>query len=118
MLAGFAPFRRSTVAETIGAILHDDLPSLTSMVPVGAAVERIVRHCMEKTPEGRFQNARDLMFDLQNLPESTLAASSRIARLPSERIGIVALCSLRCRLPACSADLAGRQYDAGGRDPT
>ncbi len=117
MLAGFAPFRRSTVAETIGAILHDDLPPLTSMVPVGAGVERIVRHCTEKTPEVRFQNARDLMFDLQNLPENTWTGHTRIARLPSERIGIAALVFLAVSAAGVLGYLAGRETMPAGASP-
>ena len=109
MLAGFAPFRRRTVAETIGAILHDEPPSLTSTVPVGAAVERIVRHCVEKTPEARFQNARDLMFDLQSLSESAWTERPRISRLRiSKRNGLVALVLLAVSAAGVLGYLAGR----------
>lgn len=68
MLAGFAPFRRTTAAETLGAILHDDPAELIQVAPVGSALDRIVRHCLEKSPDARFQNVRDLMFDLEALP--------------------------------------------------
>ena len=30
-------------------------------------MERIVRHCLEKSPEARFQAARDLVFALQEV---------------------------------------------------
>jgi serine/threonine protein kinase len=51
MLAGFVPFRRSTPAETLGAILHDEPPELIAVAPVTPALERIVCHCLEKNPE-------------------------------------------------------------------
>src|SRR5688572_1413936 len=76
MLAGFAPFRRGTTAETLGAILHDAPPPLVAVAPVAASLERIVRHCLEKAPEERFQNARDLVFGLESLPPSAMTASA------------------------------------------
>jgi serine/threonine protein kinase len=65
MLAGFPPFRRATAGDTINAILHDDAPSLPAGDGAMPALEHIVRHCLEKTPEERFQNVRDLIFDLE-----------------------------------------------------
>jgi Tol biopolymer transport system component len=92
MLAGFAPFRRSTPAETLGAILHDEPPELISVAPVAPTLERIVRHCLEKAPEERFQSVRDLMFDLGALPPSAWTAGPRRLRQPiSGRIVLMAL---------------------------
>jgi len=69
MLAGFPPFRRATPGDTINAILHDDPPSLPSGDRAMAALERTVNHCLEKAPEERFQNVRDLIFDLDSRPQ-------------------------------------------------
>jgi hypothetical protein len=71
MLAGYAPFRRGTSADTRSAILHDDPPALPRDVAASPALERIVHHCLEKQPEERFQNVRDLLFDLENRESST-----------------------------------------------
>ena len=71
MLAGYAPFRRGTSADTRSAILHDDPPALPREVAASPALERIVHHCLEKQPEERFQNVRDLLFDLENRESST-----------------------------------------------
>ncbi len=68
MLAGFTPFRRSSAGEMLHAIVHDDPPPLPSGNPATPALERIVRHCLEKTPDERFQNVRDLIFDLEAWP--------------------------------------------------
>src|SRR5215471_2866384 len=77
MLAGFGPFRRATAGETMGAILHDEPPELTSVAAVPAPLERIVRHCLAKTPEERFQSVRDLLFDLEGLAASRWTAHRR-----------------------------------------
>jgi Tol biopolymer transport system component len=66
MLSGKRPFRRNTHAETLTAILKDDLPELISPSgPVPPGLERITRRCLEKDPEDRFQSAHDLAFALE-----------------------------------------------------
>lgn len=77
MLAGFSPFRRSNPGESLHAILYDDPPALSGIAP---ELERIVRHCLEKAPEQRFQDVRDLLFALQALRRDTLAPPPRSAR--------------------------------------
>jgi hypothetical protein len=74
MLSGKRAFKRDTTAETMTAILKEEPPELLeSGAPIPPALDRIVRHCLEKTPEQRFQSARDLAFDLESL--STLSAT-------------------------------------------
>ncbi|MBI3447679.1 MAG: serine/threonine-protein kinase [Acidobacteria bacterium] len=72
MVAGTRPFRGETTADTMSAILKEDPPELTKTgrsVPPG--LERIVHHCLEKSPEERFQSARDVAFALQSLSTAT-----------------------------------------------
>jgi serine/threonine protein kinase/Tol biopolymer transport system component len=68
MVSGQRAFKRSTGAETMTAILHEEPQELASRIGVIApALERIVRHCMEKQPKQRFQSARDIAFDLESV---------------------------------------------------
>ncbi|MBA3638274.1 MAG: serine/threonine-protein kinase [Acidobacteria bacterium] len=109
MLAGFAPFRRSTPAETLGAILHDAPPELTSVAPVGSAVERIVRHCLEKAPEERFQSVRDLAFALEALPPAAwTTGTSRLRQRISRRRASIALMVLAVTVAALLGYRAGQ----------
>ena len=72
MLSGRRAFRGDTSVETMSAILKEDPPELSETNRnVAPAMERMVRHCLEKTPEERFQSARDVAFNLQNLSGST-----------------------------------------------
>ncbi len=68
MLSGKRAFRGESAVETMNAILKEDPPDL-SLADQAAApgLERIVRHCLEKNPEQRFQSTRDLAFDLESL---------------------------------------------------
>jgi Tol biopolymer transport system component len=73
MLIGRRAYQRDTPAETMTAILKEDPPEPSaSGVILSPGIQRIVRRCLEKRPEERFQSTRDLAFAL----ESALDASS------------------------------------------
>jgi serine/threonine protein kinase/Tol biopolymer transport system component len=77
MLTGQRAFRGETEVDTITAVLKEDPPETNleqSRIPV--SFRQIVRHCLEKEPENRFQSARDLAFALE-----TLASPSEAIRL-------------------------------------
>ncbi|HET7453642.1 MAG TPA: protein kinase, partial [Thermoanaerobaculia bacterium] len=68
MLTGRRAFQRETAAETMTAILREEAPELAESgrkIPPG--LDRIVRHCLEKKPEQRFQSASDIAFALEDL---------------------------------------------------
>ena len=65
MLAGYGPFHRLTAGDTLNAILNDEPAELPRGDPEVPALERIVRRCLEKKPDERFQNCRDLAFHLE-----------------------------------------------------
>ncbi|HXM23961.1 MAG TPA: protein kinase [Terriglobales bacterium] len=72
MLTGNRAFAGETQVDTMTAILREDPPE---MIQEGAyipqACEKVVRHCLEKEPENRFQSARDLAFALNTLSDVT-----------------------------------------------
>src|SRR5205814_3574811 len=76
MLSGSRAFRRDTPAETMTAVLKDDPPELADSTRlVSPALERIVRRCLEKNPEQRFQSARHLSFALSALSGAAASCS-------------------------------------------
>jgi serine/threonine protein kinase/Flp pilus assembly protein TadD len=94
MLFGRRAFSGDTPAETMYAILrHDPLEALGTERPVPAAVETILRRCLEKSPGQRFQSARDLAFDLEATLSSDAAAGSRATR-PWPRLRAAAIAVL------------------------
>ena len=112
MLAGFAPFRRTTPAGSLHAILHEDVPELSCTQQLGPALERIVRHCLEKRPEERFQNARDLIFDLEALPRSAWTTRRSRRHVPSRKILVRVLAPLTLLAAAAAGYMAGQRRDA------
>jgi len=67
MLAGEPAFRGATPADLITAILTKEPLDRETVALPSPALERITRHCLEKSPDERFQSARDLAFDLESL---------------------------------------------------
>jgi serine/threonine-protein kinase len=66
MLTGERAFRRESDVETMMAILRDDpLEDSAARKALPPELEEIVDHCLEKSPEQRFQSARDLAFALK-----------------------------------------------------
>src|SRR5262249_3883512 len=75
MLAGRRAFQGDTAADTISAILTRDPPDLSETNRrIPESLDRIVRHCLEKTPEARFHSASDIAFDLEAITGSSLSA--------------------------------------------
>lgn len=80
MLAGKRAFRRDTAAETMTAVMKEDPPELADPGHlVSPPLDRIVRRCLEKNPEERFQSARDLSFALSALSGSDMSGPARAA---------------------------------------
>jgi eukaryotic-like serine/threonine-protein kinase len=84
MLSGKRAFKRDTNADTMAAILTEEPPELAeSGRQIPPALDRIVRHCLEKAPEQRFQSARDLAFDLESV--STLSSSTKATAIETKQ---------------------------------
>jgi Tol biopolymer transport system component len=91
MLSGQRPFQGESLAETMAAIVKEDVPELgETNAKISPQLEKIVRRCLEKRPESRFQSASDLGFALGTLTtpsgsrlETATALPATIERLPT-----------------------------------
>jgi Tol biopolymer transport system component len=80
MVSGQRAFKRDTAAETMTAILKEDPPEISELNhPVSPGLERIIRRCLEKNPEQRFQSAKDLAFALDALSGTTAKSVANTA---------------------------------------
>ena len=77
MLTGERAFRRNSAVETMNAILKDEPPEaeLTGK-RISPALDRIVRHCLEKSPESRFHSAGDLAFALESIGDASSSSAT------------------------------------------
>jgi len=68
MLSGERAFKGETAADTMTAILTKEPPDLDSArLSISPGLDRIIRRCVEKSPDLRFQSATDLAFALETL---------------------------------------------------
>jgi Tol biopolymer transport system component/predicted Ser/Thr protein kinase len=63
MLTGKRAFQGSSPATVIAAIMERPAPSIGDVAP--PALDRVLKKCLEKDPENRWQNARDLKTELE-----------------------------------------------------
>jgi Tol biopolymer transport system component/serine/threonine protein kinase len=117
MLAGQRAFRGDSAVETLNAILVRDLPEPSGPVEdtLPPLLDRIVRHCLEKNPEERFQSARDIAFDLETVSGSTSSATRQlIAPVREKPQWLVPAAAVVLALLLAGAFAVGRRMGAGG----
>ena len=104
MLSGKRAFDGDSTADLMSAILREEPPRLSATNSnVSPALERVIEHCLEKSPDERFRSARDLAFAIEALSSSTVIssdlqidadlASPRKSRSPSGILGWGAACA-------------------------
>jgi serine/threonine protein kinase len=76
MLLRRRPFEAPTPVETMCAILNEDPPELSGRV-LPPDVTRVLRRCLEKEPQDRFATARELVFDLETIAQTSSLAAGR-----------------------------------------
>ena len=81
MVTGKRAFDGKTKASVIGAILATD-PAMAAVQPkTPAALDKLVRRCLAKDPEERWQSMRDLVLELRSIDtDANVAVSVRTRR--------------------------------------
>ena len=81
MCTGRAPFAGNTPSETIARLLQGSFEAMARFnYDVPQELDRIVRKCLQKEPDKRYQSAREAAVDLRGLeqaPPSVTAAPER-----------------------------------------
>ena len=67
MLTGVMPFSGPTTSHTLVQILEKEPPALAKLKEAPAELQRIIRKAMAKSPDERYQSARDMAVDLRTL---------------------------------------------------
>jgi dipeptidyl aminopeptidase/acylaminoacyl peptidase len=67
MVSGRRAFDGDTAVDVLAAVLHTEPPDVSADLRVPPALDRILRRCLEKRAEERFQSARDLAFALEGV---------------------------------------------------
>ena len=70
MLTGKKAFEGKSQASLIGAIMHEPPPIAVTQPPTPPVLDRIVKKCLAKDPDDRWQSAKDLCDELQWVAEA------------------------------------------------
>ena len=117
LLSGKRAFRRDTNAETMAAIMRDEPPELTqSGRNISPALDHIVRHCLEKDRDNRFQSAKDVAFALSeaSAPTTTVTSGAQLAASPAGRGKVLIAVAAIVVLAAAGLFLLRRPQRSGG----
>ena len=101
MTTGKRAFEGKTQASIVGQILAVDPPSVSTIrSETPAGLDRVIRICLEKDPEERFQTAHDLKLDLRRVAETPatttgpVVAPSRRSWIPWAITGVLGLAAI------------------------
>jgi Tol biopolymer transport system component len=87
MAAGQRPFKGDTSASIVASILRDSPASITELKPhLPRDLARIIKRCLVKDPEHRYQTAKDLRNELEALKEDVVSGvveASTLSPLPA-----------------------------------
>ena len=67
MLSGKQVFKRESHAETLSAVLNYEPPFAKTLADAPTELQRILQKSLAKDTEKRYQTAKDLLIDLQNV---------------------------------------------------
>ncbi len=95
MATGKKAFTGKSQASLIGAILHSEPAPISTTQPMTPpALDRVVKRCLAKDPEDRWQSARDLTMELTWISEdgskSGVPAPAGVQRKGRKRLGWIA----------------------------
>jgi eukaryotic-like serine/threonine-protein kinase len=94
MLAGRSAFAEENTVEELRATLIYEIRPFSSADAVPAALERIVKRCLEKRPQDRFQSAQDVRAALLEFTRARGLVARRRAWLGGTAVVAALFCAL------------------------
>jgi serine/threonine-protein kinase len=91
MATGQRAFHGNSSTEIIEAIVHSQPRAIAQLnYDVPPELDRVIRKCLEKNPESRYQWAREIVVDLKNLKRDSSAEHPPGSATPKWRLGTIA----------------------------
>ena len=85
MLSRHQPFVAESAAATMSAILTHEPAPLANYLDAPPELQRIVRKCLNKDRDGRYQSTRDLLIDVRNFKRESEAAAAESSQPVTEQ---------------------------------
>jgi serine/threonine-protein kinase len=90
LLSGHRAFQRASAVETMSAILNAEPPPLTARGAPASTLDGIVRRCLEKDPNARYQSAKDIALALGEIDRYPGIAGPQAAPARRRRVWMAA----------------------------
>ncbi|MGE5344618.1 MAG: protein kinase domain-containing protein, partial [Acidithiobacillales bacterium] len=109
MLSGRKAFKGDTASDMIAAILKEEPPGLSGAAGnISPALDDIVKHCLEKDPDQRYQSVRDIASNLsEQLSQPRMSRPQRKALIAAAFLLVLAVAGVfllrRAHRPAGTA---------------
>jgi serine/threonine protein kinase len=117
LLSGKKAFKRNTAGDTMAAILRDEPPVLSeSGRSIPPALDNIVRHCLEKSPDERFQSAKDIVFALSVASSPPSTSGPQATTPPSGKKRVLVSAAVVVLVLAIAGVLFLRRAHKGGSE--
>ena len=92
MFAGQKAFEGASALKVIAAITHTEPPPIAALQSAHPLLDHVLRRCLEKDPERRWQNIGDVAGELRWIGENPVAAPVATASPDrSRRVGRLAI---------------------------
>ena len=118
MLTARRAFGGDTEASVISAIMTGEPPPLSSLQPLTPpALDRLVRRCLAKDPDDRWQTAADVAEDLRGISQDAVATDSVLAVMPRRRRRLVWTLAAGAALLLAVGLVAGLRFAHFGSTP-
>ncbi|MCI0444435.1 serine/threonine-protein kinase, partial [bacterium] len=91
MLTGRRPFTKDSNVETMNAILHEQPVFSSELDESVPGLVRIVKRCLEKESDHRFQSAMDIAFALEAISGSKIFSAPTVRSKPNKYAAASAL---------------------------
>ena len=82
MVTGQKAFQGKNYSSLIASILAAEPPAMAVKPFTPSWLERLVRRCLAKDPEERYQSLRDVVLDLRTPPVTVATTAAKVSRWP------------------------------------
>ncbi|MCM3876027.1 MAG: serine/threonine-protein kinase [Thermoanaerobaculia bacterium] len=119
LLSGKKAFKKDTAADTMSAILKEEPSELSeSGRNISPALDRVVKHCLEKDRSNRFQSAKDIAFALSEASGQATTSGAQVKAPTSGKTKTLIAAAVVVVLAAAGVFLLWRSHktatEAGG----
>ncbi len=115
MLSGKKAFKKDTANDTMAAILLQEPLELTqSGRNISPALDHVVKHCLEKVRERRFQSARDIEFALEEASSPTVTSGVRLGARQGGKSWLLGAAAVIVVVAVAGVFLLRRSQKTGG----